>query len=241
MCPRYRRLGLTSTSTTRTQRVIQVRASATAARQHLAAGAVPGWPRWVCCRLHPGKLPRTGGCLPGGSTPGPLFQRWETLALETLAPLRILRNSGPGGRPLVRSGRGQQQFVKLRVAGLGETPSSSRRHSLSGRKRQGLGHVVLGGQRPHQVPVPAFRAAGPAGSAAGRPTPRRQARCRQVPVPAAGVALEGAQAQLGELVADLVDPVVRPRRQEAASARTARRRRPTLASTPAAATEDSAR
>ncbi len=92
------------------------------------------------------------------------------------------------------------------MAGLGETPSWSRQAvGQLAVDAEGFGQVVLGGQSLHEEAVAAFSEGGEPDQLAtgpdcccqlGSPDPESRGR----------IALEGLQAQHGELVANLVDP-----------------------------------
>ena len=137
-------------------------------------------PPWLLsgrCRLH-GNLPGTLVAFRDRSTAAPLPSRCDDVG-ETLG--------GPGG-PLPRSPiRSRQATART---GCGWPGWERRRAGRAGTAEQavnaeGLGHVVLGGQRPHQVPVPALAQRGQPGQL---PRARTAAASSVPPSPSAAAA-----------------------------------------------------
>jgi hypothetical protein len=177
-------------------RVIQVSAQPSPVRQYPAGSRRRPGHGLICCCLH-GNLPEIAVAFEDSSTAGSLSPGCQDVG-ETLAEPRRAR-LGPirSKQATVRTGRGWP--------GRGDAELLAQALAELGVSTEGLGQVVLGGQRPHQVAVPALAQRGQPGELPPGPDGRGQLGPAQAQ-PGGGVTLQGTQPQLGELVADLVDP-----------------------------------
>src|ERR1700736_673022 len=133
----------------------------------------------------------------------------ETLTSRPAAvpgdPHREKSVSGPGG-PVRLSGGGEQPFVELAGSWAGrDAELLAQALAELAVNVEGFGQVVLGGEGLHEVAVAAF----PEGSEADElpAGPDRGGELGSADAqPGCRVALQGAQAEHRQLVADLVDP-----------------------------------